>query len=134
MIRPLICLLLSSLSLSAALPALIPLPREVNEGSGRLVLASPCLIETASPADAARMIDVLRGNGIAVAKADGKTPAMIRLRRGGVKNPLGFPGAYQIEVGADHIDIVSADAGGFVHAAETLRQLMDGKSVARAHP
>jgi hypothetical protein len=49
-----------------------------------------------------------------------------------VKNPLGFPGAYQIEVGADHIDIVSADAGGFVHAAETLRQLMDGKSVARA--
>lgn len=132
MIRPLICLLVSSLPLAAALPALIPLPREVEEGKGKLELASPCVIETANASDAARLIEVLRAAKLEVARADGKTTAAIILRRDKVKNAVGFPGAYQIEAGEKRIEIVSADAEGFIHAAETLRQLMDGKSVARA--
>ena len=124
------CLLCVSPLSAADLPALIPLPREVVSGDGMLVVTSPCAIEAAAPADAARLLDVLRGVGVTAAKADGKVPAMIRVRRGEVKNPLGFGGAYQLEVGANGIVLTATDAGGFCYAAETLRQLIgkqDGK-------
>ena len=62
--------------------------------------------------------------GVTVVSAEGTAPARVRLRRGAVKNPHGFAGAYQLEVTGDGIDITAADADGFIHAAETLRQLI----------
>ena len=124
------CMLLGSPLQAADLPALIPLPREVSPGDGVLALTSPCAVDAEVPTGAARLIDMLRGTGVTVAKADGKSPAMIRMRRGEVKNPYGFEGAYQLEVGQDGIGITAMDAAGFCYAAETLRQLVtkdDGK-------
>jgi hypothetical protein len=108
--------------LAAELPTLIPLPQEATAENGSLALPSPCLIQTSEPADAARLIDVLRDTGLKVARADGKSPATIRLIHGEVKNPYGFKGAYQLGISNDGIDITASDSAGFFHAAETLRQ------------
>src|SRR6478752_160287 len=91
---------------------------------GRLKLTSPCTIETETDADAINLIDVLRGAGVAVAKANGKAPAMIRLHRGEVKNPFNFAGAYQLGVAKDRIEITATESAGFFYAAETMRQMI----------
>ena len=118
------CLLLAGPLLAAELPALIPLPQEAGAADGRLGLTSPCTIETGTPADAARLIEVLRGAGVTVTKAEGKAPATIRLHRGEVKNPFKFTGAYQLGVAKDGIEITAPDSAGFFYAAETLRQMI----------
>lgn len=124
-------LLASALPLAAALPALIPLPREVVAGEGWTALPREVAVSTAVPADAARLVAVLKDAGLSPVRAE--SGALVELHRGEVKNPHGFAGAYRLEVDAGKIAIVSADAAGFVHAAETLRQLLraaDGKVAA----
>ena len=106
------------------LPAIIPLPCEVNEDGGRLVLTSPCPIQTGIATDATRLIEGLRSFGVTATRADGTEPAVIRLHRDQVKNPHGFKGAYQIQVTRASIDITAADSAGFFYAAETLRQMI----------
>lgn len=118
----------------ADFPALMPLPREVISSDGRFELKSPCTIQTGTPADAARLIEVLRGAGVTVARAEAGAPAMIRLHRGKVLNPLKFAGAYQLAVGMDGIDITSDDSAGFFYATETLRQMITTGTGAPAVP
>lgn len=125
----LISLLVGWPLLGAELPALIPLPREVNAADGSFVLKSCCSIAAGTPTDATRLIEVLRTTGLTVTQADGKSPAMIRLHRGEVKNPLKFAGAYQLVVAKDGIDITAADTAGFFYAAETLRQMIGSNSI-----
>jgi N-acetyl-beta-hexosaminidase len=123
------CLFLGCLPLAAALPALIPLPREVAEGEGCLVLTDEPGVSAADPGDAARLGVVLLEAGLKPQpKAAG---AQIELRRGEVKNPHGFGGAYRLEVVGGKISITAADRVGMIHAAETLRQLLrkDGGKV-----
>ncbi len=119
-----ISLLLALPLFAGGLPALIPLPREAEVADGRLKLTSPCWIETRTPADATRLIDVLRGAGVNVARVDGRATAMIRLHRGEVKNPFKFAGAYQLGIAKDGIEITASDSAGFIYAAETLRQMI----------
>jgi hexosaminidase len=120
----LLSLLLAWPAMAADFPAIIPLPQETQVAEGRWALISPCIIETENPADAVRLIEVLRSAGLSVAKADGKSPAHIRLRNGEVKNPHKFTGAYQLGVSADGIEITAAESAGFFYAAETLRQMI----------
>ena len=117
-------LLLGSPLLAAEFPALIPLPREVTVVDGRLKLNSLCKISTEIPTDATRLIEVLRDAGVAGGKADGKSPAMIRIHRGEVKNPHKFAGAYQLDITKNGVDITAADSTGHFYAAETLRQMI----------
>jgi len=91
---------------------------------GQLRLSSPCSIQAETSADAARLTGVLSACGVTASKADGKTPALIRLQRGAVKNPYGFAGAYQLEVATHGVTVTAADSAGFLYAAETLRQLV----------
>lgn len=108
---------------------MIPLPRETAEGEGRLVLKGEIGISAADPADAARLAGVLEEAGLKPRIQAGTVK--IELRRGEVKNPHGFAGAYRLEVGGEKIQVTAADRVGMVHAAETLRQLLrsDGGAV-----
>ncbi len=117
-------LLLTFSTLAAELPALIPMPQKITLKDGRLTLASSCAVQTDTHSDAARIIEILRDSGITTVQADSKLPATIRLHRGKVENLYGFPGAYQLDVSADSINITSADNSGFIYAAETLRQMI----------
>ncbi len=125
-------LLLAFSPVSAGLPALIPMPREIQTGEGRLKLPQSCPVACEDPADAARWIQVLREAGLQASMADARASAPIRLVRGAVKNPHGFDGAYRIEVAADHVLVTSTGRNGFIHAAETLRQWIDAGSLTRA--
>lgn len=118
------CLLFWTSAIGADLPALIPLPCEVARGDGQLQLPAVCRIAAQDPADAARWIAVLRQQGIAASAAGGGQSAAIRLRREVVKNPHGFPGAYRLEVTADHVEVIANDRAGFGYAAETIRQML----------
>ena len=118
----LVCLFLGCLPLAAALPALIPLPREVAEGEGRLVLTDEIGVATADDADAARLLAVLAEAGLKPRL--NAVGAGIELRRGEVKNPHGFGGAYRLEVEGGKVVVTAADRAGMIHAAETLHQLL----------
>lgn len=131
---PLLCLLLASMPLPAAIPSLIPLPREATPGDGRLTLPSPCAIACESLADADRLIGILRGSGAVVTRSKAASPATIRIHRAEVRNPHGFPGAYQIDISSNGIDITADTSTGIFHAAETMRQLMMSTSGRVAFP
>ncbi|WP_265594151.1 family 20 glycosylhydrolase [Haloferula sp. BvORR071] len=105
-----------------AMPSLIPMPCEITEGQGKKLLGREVKILTAEPNDAARLIAVLKECGLKALRVD--HGADIELRRGEVKNPHGFEGAYRLEVSSQAITVTSADGSGMIHAAETMRQLL----------
>ncbi len=122
--RLLICGWLVCQASSADLPALLPLPQEVAQQDGQLSWISPCRIYADVPADAARLVEVLRSVGVTAVMAEEKAPALARLHRAEVKNPHGFAGAYRLQVTRTGIEITAAEPAGFFYAAETLRQMI----------
>lgn len=129
MLRLLSLLLATCLSAGAGVPALIPLPRELGESGGEFRFGPEVGIDAEPAPDAARFVEVLRDAGLKPVPAT--AGAAIRIRRGEVKNPHGFAGAYRLEVGAEKVVVTAADREGMIHAAETLRQLLrkDGGKV-----
>jgi len=130
-----IILLLAQPLLAGGLPALIPLLLEVSAADGHLLLTSPCTIASAPPADATRLVQVLRAAGMTVTRADGKSPGMIRLHRSEIKNPFAFAGAYQLEVSPNGIEITAPDSAEYSMAvppafsASRFRDLLRRKRV-----
>ena len=122
--------------MAAQVPALLPLPQEFSATAARWQIPSPCPIQAANPADAARLREVLSAAGVATAAVTTATtaPAPVRLLRGKVKNPPDFAGAYQIEVATTGVAITADDAAGFFYAAETLRQLLSSAPAAPSLP
>ena len=70
---------------------------------GRCTLPRDCGVQLDQPVDGSRLIEFLRERGLnpKAANAD----ATIHVRRGSVKNPTGFSGAYRLEVSAKEIVI-----------------------------
>lgn len=109
---------------AGAVPALIPQPQEVRVGEGKLALPVACPVWLGPDAACPRLAEVLASAGLAGTTAD-RQSAKVRLHRGEVANPHGFPGAYRLHIGADGVDLTANDPVGLVHGVETLRQLMD---------
>ena len=118
--RALLALLLTCVSAIAEMPALIPMPREIRETQGTFKFGPEIRIRAERPSDAARFIAVIKDAGLKPIRAT--DTADIVIRRGDVKNPHGFPGAYRAEASADGLLITTPDDAGAIHAAETLRQ------------
>lgn len=125
--RAISLLLLSCVAAVAELPALIPMPQKVEERQGELQLSGRVTVATQENGDAVRLIGVLRSLGLEPQRAGAGSAPMITLQRGQVENPYGFQGGYRLEVGKTQVKITAADAAGAVHAAETLRQLLQKK-------
>ena len=124
-VKSILGLLLMGVAMAADMPAWIPMPREVVLKEGRFTLPKDCGVRLERPADGTRLIGMLRESGLAP-KASA-TNAIIEVKRAAVKNPTGFPGAYQMEVSPDRIVITTNDDLGAIHATETLRQALDAK-------
>lgn len=107
----------------AETPSWIPMPREVAMADGRCVIPHECRVQLEQPADGLRLIELLRNRGLDPKVTD--ADASIHIRRGSVKNPTGFPGAYRMEVSTGGILISTNDELGAIHATETLRQAFD---------
>ncbi len=122
------------LPLTAEIPDLIPLPREIEQGEGFRPLGPEVRIAATEPALIVRLISVLRDAGLRPVPAKAEEDADIELRRGEVKNPHGFPGAYRLESGGPAVVITVADPPAAVHAAETLRQLLSKRDGAVTLP
>ena len=147
---PLIVVLASSApSLGAAEPVLLPRPREVRYGSGRLAVCS-AFVEPGSPAAdedrfaAAELVATLSGacRGVEGPRSSGgRSP--IRLVRTGASDPLPVPGesagpgsreAYSLRIGPGGGEIRARSSAGLFYAVQTLRQLVQGSGPSASLP
>src|SRR6476660_2366217 len=80
----------------AQTPAWIPMPREVATVEGRFTLPNDCGVKLERPSDGTRLIGMLREQGLNPKLISQRVA--IEVKRGAVKKPTGFPGAYQLEV------------------------------------
>jgi hexosaminidase len=122
MCRALLIFLTTCIPAMAEMPALIPMPQEIRESQGTFEFGPEVRIKAEIPSDAARLVTVMRDAGLKPVRATGT--ADIVIRRGEVKNPHGFIGAYRAEATDRGIVIITPDDVGSIHAAETLRQWM----------
>jgi hypothetical protein len=107
--------------------SLVPAPAQYEAKPGRFVWSGGVGLSIPETCRA-RVTAVLQQIDLPVQAADPERAA-IRFEQGAVKNPHGFRGAYQIEVAEKLIHVRAAEREGFLHAAETLRQLAEKRSM-----
>jgi len=119
LVMPALFVLLLTTEAWAALPPLIPAPREVREGPGTLTVTAPVHVIGVEAAPSA--VEVLeRTFG---PRGEGGTAIRLAL-----VDPMGPPREewYRLQVGPEHIDIAAATEVGLFYGAQTLRQLYEG--------
>ncbi len=104
---------------TAALPPLIPQPKEVVEHEGTLALQLPLRIEGAQLSPAATAV-LERAFG---PRAERGTPVQLGTFDDG---PGLLAQAYQLRVTTDNVEILAPTDGGLFYGAHTLRQLAEG--------
>ncbi len=107
--------------------SLVPAPAQYEAKPGRFVWSGSVGLSIPEICRA-RVTAVLQQIDLPVQAVDPERAA-IRFEQGAVKNPHGFRGAYQIEVAEKLIHVRAAEREGFLHAAETLRQLAEKRSM-----
>ncbi len=98
-------------------PALIPFPHEIEWGEKELSF-SGIVIDSKSSFE--KQQQVLEKH---FRKEDKSKPITIKLIKTEVKNPHGFPGAYELRVD-NEIEIKASDASGIFYGIQTLKQLI----------
>jgi hexosaminidase len=153
MFKPVLTLLfafsLFPLPADAAHKPLLPRPREVRYGSGNLPLRG-LSVRIASAAgeeerftasELAAFLSATAGTPVRVAAA--AAGPGITLRRTGSADPLALPGepagpgsreSYSLKVGAAGAELSAPSSAGLYYAAQTLRQLVEGKGAAAVLP
>ncbi len=103
--------------------SIVPSPAEFEAKQGHFTWSGSLRLSTPEMCRA-RVTSVFQQMDLSVQLSE-PDQAAIRFEQASVKNPHGFRGAYEIEVAEKIIHVRAAEREGFVHAAETLRQLAE---------
>jgi hexosaminidase len=110
----------------AALPAVVPLPRSVEGGTGAYQLPTQLAIRAATADErnvANFLIAFLKTRGVAATIASSASPAQITLNSHAHDQSLKTDG-YRLHAGTDGIAIAANGGAGLYYGLQTLEQLM----------